>query len=104
MTIDQLLDLVENREDLEGVGIDSSPGGAAVTIKHTPTGLTTRVPLHAVDGVNEDLMLAMLRGECDPIALVHMTRVVGYFSRVENWNASKLGELRDRHNGDYRVE
>ncbi|MDD5686619.1 MAG: anaerobic ribonucleoside-triphosphate reductase [Elusimicrobia bacterium] len=34
----------------------------------------------------------------------HITRIVGYFSRIENWNKSKLGELRDRHNGDYRIE
>ncbi len=32
-----------------------------------------------------------------------VTRVVGYYSRVENWNKSKLGELKDRHKGDYRV-
>ena len=33
-----------------------------------------------------------------------VTRVVGYYSRVENWNKSKLGELDDRHKGDYRVK
>jgi len=33
-----------------------------------------------------------------------VTRVVGYYSRVENWNKSKLGELKDRHKGDYRIE
>jgi ribonucleoside-triphosphate reductase (formate) len=27
--------------------------------------------------------------------------VVGYFSRVDNWNRSKHGELADRHAGDY---
>ena len=32
-----------------------------------------------------------------------VTRIVGYFSRVGNWNKSKLGELKDRHAGDYRV-
>jgi ribonucleoside-triphosphate reductase len=33
-----------------------------------------------------------------------MARVVGYYSRVENWNKSKLGELTDRHKGDYTPE
>lgn len=33
----------------------------------------------------------------------HVTRIVGYYSRIENWNKSKLGELKDRHQGDYRV-
>jgi len=32
-----------------------------------------------------------------------MTRVVGYFSRITNWNKSKIGELKDRHAGRYQV-
>ncbi|MCD5401800.1 anaerobic ribonucleoside-triphosphate reductase [candidate division NPL-UPA2 bacterium] len=32
-----------------------------------------------------------------------ITRIVGYFSRVNNWNRSKIGELKDRHQGDYAV-
>jgi hypothetical protein len=33
----------------------------------------------------------------------HVSRIVGYFSRIENWNKSKHGELKDRHAGDYKV-
>jgi len=33
----------------------------------------------------------------------HMSRVVGYFSKVQNWNPSKRGEHKDRHAGDYGV-
>lgn len=33
----------------------------------------------------------------------HITRIVGYFSRVSNWNKSKLGELKDRQGGSYEV-
>jgi len=32
-----------------------------------------------------------------------MTRIVGYFSRIANWNQSKLGEMKDRQKGDYSV-
>ncbi len=32
-----------------------------------------------------------------------ITRIVGYFSRVNNWNRSKIGELKDRHRGDYAI-
>ncbi|MHC4917492.1 MAG: anaerobic ribonucleoside-triphosphate reductase [Planctomycetota bacterium] len=32
-----------------------------------------------------------------------VTRVVGYFSRIKNWNRSKLGELAARQRGNYRV-
>jgi len=32
-----------------------------------------------------------------------VTRIVGYYSRVSNWNRSKIGELRDRQKGNYGV-
>lgn len=35
--------------------------------------------------------------------IYHVTRIVGYFSRVENWNKSKLGELKDRRRGNYAL-
>jgi len=28
--------------------------------------------------------------------VTHLTRVVGYFSKVESWNKGKVGELRER--------
>jgi hypothetical protein len=34
----------------------------------------------------------------------HITRIVGYYSRIENWNKSKKGELKDRHKGDYQIK
>jgi anaerobic ribonucleoside-triphosphate reductase len=42
---------------------------------------------------------------CESTDVVGETRVVGYFSKVQNWNKSKrFGELKARHNGRYRVE
>lgn len=42
--------------------------------------------------------------KCGSERVVHETRVVGYFSKIENWNKSKrFGELVDRHRGDYSV-
>ena len=40
---------------------------------------------------------------CDenPIVCEGVTRIVGYYSRVQNWNKSKIGELRDRQEGHY---
>ncbi|GAB61669.1 MAG: anaerobic ribonucleoside-triphosphate reductase [Candidatus Jettenia sp.] len=32
-----------------------------------------------------------------------ISRIVGYFSRINNWNKSKIGELADRHKGNYQV-
>ncbi len=33
-----------------------------------------------------------------------VTRIVGYFSKVNNWNPSKLAELEDRQAGNYKVQ
>jgi len=35
--------------------------------------------------------------------LYGVTRIVGYYSRISNWNKSKIGELHDRHMGRYSV-
>ena len=40
---------------------------------------------------------------CESTDVYGMTRIVGYFSRITNWNRSKLGELRDRHRGNYSL-
>ncbi len=42
-------------------------------------------------------------GSCRSEDIYGVTRVVGYFSRVKNWNRSKLGELAARQRGNYRV-
>lgn len=36
--------------------------------------------------------------------LYGITRIVGYYSRISNWNKSKIGELQDRHRGRYSVK
>jgi len=40
---------------------------------------------------------------CGSVDVYGITRIVGYFSRVNNWNPSKKAELRDRQRGNYTV-
>jgi len=47
------------------------------------------------------LIPALITGETQ--RLYGVTRIVGYYSRITNWNKSKLGELQDRHKGNYGV-
>lgn len=42
-------------------------------------------------------------GQCGSTNVYGVTRVVGYFSRIDNWNSGKKAELRDRQKGDYSV-
>jgi ribonucleoside-triphosphate reductase len=40
-------------------------------------------------------------GVCESTDVFSLTRIVGYYSRINNWNKSKIGELRDRQAGNY---
>ncbi|RKY37273.1 MAG: anaerobic ribonucleoside-triphosphate reductase [Candidatus Omnitrophota bacterium] len=40
---------------------------------------------------------------CNSTDIYNITRIVGYFSRVNNWNPSKLAELEDRQKGIYAI-
>lgn len=105
MELTAFYDTIEAHPDLEGLGIDTAcanhqPG---VIIRQNKTNLITRIPTAAIEAAEWDILQEVLMGEREPQVLQHMTRVVGYFSRVENWNKSKVGELKDRHKGNYFI-
>ncbi|MEE9118252.1 MAG: anaerobic ribonucleoside-triphosphate reductase [Calditrichia bacterium] len=37
---------------------------------------------------------------CGSANVEHITRVTGFFSKVEGWNSGKIGELKDRAGRD----
>lgn len=104
MEMSEFFDKIEQSKGFEGIGVDtcenSNPG---VIIKYKPTNLITRIPAAAIEEVEWSVLEDILTGKREPQVLQHMTRVVGYFSRVENWNKSKVGELKDRQKGDYAI-
>lgn len=38
---------------------------------------------------------------CGSTNVEHMTRVTGFFSKIEGWNRGKIAELRDRYRGGF---
>jgi len=46
---------------------------------------------------------AVLTGARRPDVMSHISRIVGYYSNMRNWNGSKLAEARDRARGNYAV-
>ncbi len=104
MDMGLFFDNVEAHEDLTGLGIDRPDDKTpCVLIKHNPSNMVTRLPVAALKEAGWDMIEEVLTCKREPQALQHMTRVVGYYSRVENWNKSKIGELKDRHKGNYSV-
>lgn len=67
--------------------------------------VTYAIPVAAVDRIRHYSHLrSQLLGIGRVPSLQHYSRVVGYYSRVSNWNRSKHAELRDRHRGRYGLD
>ncbi|MCC8165606.1 MAG: anaerobic ribonucleoside-triphosphate reductase [Planctomycetes bacterium] len=104
MEMTSFFDAVQNHPELEGIGIDTcQEGKTSVIVKYTKNDLMTKLPVEAIEESEWGILEDVLTGQREPQVLQHMTRVVGYFSRVENWNKSKVGELKDRQKGNYAV-
>ena len=93
---------VNEHQDLTGVFVDSANG--VVSVKHNTTGLCTNLPVQVVEQVEWNILEDVLLCKREPEVLYHITRIVGYYSRVENWNNSKLGEMKSRIKGDYSLD
>ena len=78
-------------------------GDEGVGIKHLPTDSEYTVLFDAIKDHEWKVLVDVLTGVREPRMLSHMTRIVSYFSKVENWNLSKMGELRSRHKGNYKI-
>ena len=65
-------------------------------------------------GVGEDMMTKMVENtvqrefdascpHCGSTSVYGVSRVVGYFAKINNWNVGKRVEFRDRQKGDYAI-
>jgi len=104
MNLTDFYDQVERDEALKGIDVivGDHPDQDAVIVQDVATGQTVRLLADAIRSHPWEALRNVILG-LDPAPLYHTTRIVGYFSRIENWNKSKLGELKDRRNGNYRV-
>lgn len=101
MKVTEFFDKVDACPDLTGLHIDENRQEVTVAYQHS----------HGVTVLSVDAILQndwptikdILTHKREPHCLQHFTRVVGYYSRVDNWNPSKVSELHDRHKGDYSV-
>lgn len=98
MTIRELIDRVNHSEFEWTMGLDKQiyvcwPGGGEegemvkVSRADLPQLTWPQVRQFVLDGRN----------------VSGWSRIVGYFSQVNNWNESKKGELKDRQGGEYAV-
>ena len=100
MDIKAFLDSVDEHPTLEGADISDE----GFTVHHIPTGKATRIPVEKVQELDWITLEDIMTLKREPKALHGFTRVVGYYSRPDNWNPSKIGELKDRQKGNYGIE
>lgn len=84
--LDPKLSLMLKPED-SGFKVDNDTLRASYLV---PVEIILKTPLR-------HLILSLESGTFE--RLQGVTRIVGYYSRVSNWNKSKIGELRDRQAG-----
>ena len=108
MTLHDFFFSVEDDPQLRGLDmvIGDSPEDDTVVVEELVTGQkwTTQIHVKAILTDNWNRLRSLMVGTYPPNPLVFVTRIVGYFSEVSNWNKSKLGELKDRRRGNYSLE
>ncbi len=94
-------DRVVAHDGIEWLGVN--PASDEVHVGHGRTGTSFALSVDAILSREWDELEAVLTGKRRPRVLTHLTRIVGYYSQVHNWNRSKHAELRDRQSGSYAV-
>ncbi len=92
-------------DEVEWLGVreGSSPAEDETLVLHTETGIKHAVSVSSILNHTWQELSGVITGKRQPRVMIHLTRIVGYYSRVQNWNRSKLAELDDRHVGTYGV-
>ena len=98
MTGTEFYDAVEGPPDLS---LGTKDG--RLCVRHAPTRALYEIDPAKLADADWPTVEAVLTGKRDAKVLRHMTRIVGYYSVIENWNRSKLGEFADRQKGNYLV-
>ena len=98
MNVKEFIANVDTHDGMVGVEITA----AGFKVRDVATNYTTSLPFSVVASNDWENLRDVILGR-DPMPIIHLARIVGYYSRVENWNTSKVGELKDRHRGDYQI-
>jgi hypothetical protein len=72
-------------------------------VRHTPSGRHTALPMRSIAGAPWKEIEDVLCWRRSPRVMTHVTRIVGYYSMIHNWNRSKVAELHDRQRGNYAL-
>jgi len=106
---------IDARENLEIIRYEERKDGSGdlLVIKnsnihediegHETTVEVTEIFAKAKDEKSAQAFVDVINNDRKGVVLHGITRIVGYYSRVNNWNKSKVGELRDRNQQNYAL-
>lgn len=107
-------DAVDRVKGLQIIGVEDDNGKDILVVEneyvdagingHQCTVEVTEIFAKVKDCKTAQEFIDVILGNRNPIVCEGVTRIVGYYSRVNNWNKSKIGELRDRQKGQYGTE
>ena len=105
MQISEFFWHVEDEPRLRGIDLRATdtPEDDMVVVEDLQSGYKTTFTVPVILENDWPALLDIALGKKSIAPLYHVTRIVGYYSRIENWNKSKLRELADRRRGNYAV-
>jgi len=105
MQVSEFFWKVEEDPDLRGIDLQTGedPKEDFAVVEDLRSGYKTRFSIPAILDCDWESLREIAFGRKNIAPLYHVTRIVGYYSRIENWNKSKLGELADRRMGNYAI-
>ena len=103
MEVSEFFWRVEEEPRLRGIDLQTGDGpeNDIVVVEDLQSGYKTSFTVSTILENDWPTLLSLALGQKSIAPLYHVTRIVGYYSRIENWNKSKLGELADRRRGNY---
>ena len=100
MKLTDFFQAVEEDDGLQGVNIviAEKPEDDAVVVEDVSKypNYVTQIAAPLVLDLEWAKLRGIIMGEVRLDPLYHISRIVGYLSRVENWNQSAIGQLADR--------
>ena len=83
---------------LEWLGLHQ---GKEIAVHCKRTGAIWVLTPEAIGTHGWEMLSGVMTGRRGPVVIKHFSRIVGYYSVIQNWNRSKIAELRDRQKGNY---
>jgi len=106
MDLLEFCDAVSKDARLKGIAVEEEQKARLdyVIVQDIQTGIRTKLLIPTVLHHEWETLRGLIVGDIDSQPVHHVTRITGYFSNVDNWNPSKVAELRDRRKAEAHLK